>query len=92
MPPSKQPLRIRGQAYGSDPRGETLRLKAVGRCHAESGVWGVPDMPLRADTGFISLGSNLFYAADSGKEADCQYGCGVLMRLNRADYTFSPVE
>ena len=91
-PPSEQSLRVRGLAYGSDPHGETLRLKAVGCCHAESGVWGVPDMPLRADTGFISLGGGLFYVADSGKEADRQYGRGVLMRLDRATCTFSPVD
>ena len=91
-PPSKELLQIRGQAYADNFHGETLQLKHVGRCHAESGVWGVPDMPLRADTGFISLGGSLFYVADSGKETDCQYGYSVLMRLDRKNYTFSSVE
>jgi len=52
----------------------------------------VPVMPLKADTGFISLGDGLFYVAESGKVDDRQYGYGVLMRLNREDYTFEKVK
>lgn len=90
-PVAEEPLKISGKAYSGDLRGEVMRLKHVGLLHAESGVWGVPTMPLKADTGFVSLGDGLFYVAESGKKDGCQYGCGVLMRLNRADCTFEPV-
>ena len=86
-------LRIYGKAYPENLRGEVLTLKAgAGQYHAESGVWGIPVMPGKADTGFISLGGDLFYVAESGKENDLQYGYATLMRLNRSDWTFSRVE
>ena len=49
-------------------------------------------MPGKADTGFISLGNDLFYVAESGKENDLQYGYATLMHLSRKDWTFSKVE
>ncbi|MBO4378264.1 MAG: hypothetical protein J5889_04830 [Clostridia bacterium] len=92
VPVAEEPLRITGKAYESGIHGEVMQLKAVGRYHAESGVWGVPVMPIKADTGFISLGSGLFYVADSGKTDGRQYGYAVLMRMNRDDCTFERAE
>ena len=91
-PVTEEPLRISGKAYDPDIRGEVMQLKAVSEYHAKSGVWGVPVMPLKADTGFISLGDGLFYVADSGKTNGDQYGYGVLMRLNRDNYTYEIVK
>ena len=93
IPPHEETLRIYGKAYPENLRGEVLTLKAgAGQYHSESGVWGIPVMPGKADTGFISLGGDLFYVAESGKENDLQYGYATLMRLNRKDWTFSKVE
>lgn len=89
--PAERALDIPGAAYAG-LRGECLSLKRVGRYHAQSGVYGIPVMPGKADTGFISLGNDLFYVAQSGKEDGRQYGYMHLMRLNRADYTFERVE
>ena len=91
-PVTEEPLRISGKAYDPDIRGEVMQLKAAGNYHAKSGVWGIPVMPLKADTGLISLGDGLFYVADSGKTNEDQYGYGVLMRLNRDNYTFEIVK
>lgn len=92
VPVQNAPLKISGKAYADDLCGDVMQLKPVGQFHADSGVWGVPVMPLKADTGFISLGDGLFYVAESGKVDDRQYGYGVLMRLNREDYTFEKVK
>ena len=91
VPPRERALNIPGAAY-EGLRGECLTLKKAGKYHAASGVHGIPVMPGKADTGFISLGGDLFYVALSGKDGDKQYGYVRLMRLNRADYTFTEVE
>lgn len=92
---SKAPV-LKPLALGDDPayQGETglcLSLKEMGRYHEESGVWGVPAMPGKADTGFISLGDDYFYAADSGKIGDEQYGRLELYRLDRENVVFKRV-
>lgn len=89
--PFLQELRIDGAAYGP-MMGECLSLKQAGDYHAASGVYGVPVMPGKADTGFISLGNDLFYVAVSGKANEKQYGYLKLMKLDRESYTFSEVE
>jgi len=92
-PVRTEKLRISGAAYPEELTGDTLQLKAgAGVLHAESGVWGIPAMPGKADTGFISLGDDLFYVAQSGKMGEKQYGYAVLMRLNRENWTFEPVK
>lgn len=89
--PELRELNIKGAAYGP-MMGECLSLKAAGDYHEASGVYGIPVMPGKADTGFISLGNDLFYVAVSGKEDDKQYGYLKLMKLDRESYTFKDVE
>ena len=72
--------------------GECLSLKQAGSFHRESGVWGVDEMPLKADTGFISLGNDYFYVAESGKTDEKQFGKLHLMKLDRNTYTFHCIE
>ena len=90
--PEMQTLKLGDNPCYGDVQGECLTLKAVGELHEESGVWGVPEMPLVATTGFISLGNDYFYVAESGKENEMQYGKMHLMKLDRATYTFRCVE
>ena len=93
IPLHTETLKIRGQAYPEGLQGEVMTLKAgAGEYHAASGVWGIPVMPGKADTGFISLGDDLFYVAQSGKSSERQFGYAVLMRLDRENWTFIPVE
>ena len=90
--PEKQLLKLgRENVYGK-PEGEVLSLKAAGTYHEASGVWGVPQMPLTADKGFISLGNDYYYVADAAKKDDKQYGFMRLMKLDRSTYTFTAVE
>ena len=93
IPLRTETLKIRGKAYPDTLEGEVMTLKAnAGVYHEASGVWGIPVMPGKADTGFISLGDDLFYVAVSGKLGEEQYGYAVLMRLDRENWTFVPVE
>lgn len=90
--PQMQPLRLgRENVYGK-AEGEVLSLKEAGTYHTLSGVWGIPQMPLTADKGFISLGNDYFYVADAGKKEDKQFGFMRLMKLDRTTYTFICVE
>jgi hypothetical protein len=49
-------------------------------------------MPRVADTGFISLGNDLFYVAQSGKMNGKQYGYAILMHLDRETWKFSDIK
>ena len=90
--PRLQPLMLgRENVYGK-MQGEVLSLKEAGTYHEQSGVWGIPQMPLTADKGFISLGDDLYYVADAAKQDNKQYGFMRLMKLDRSNYTFAAVE
>ena len=90
--PVEQELQLGRESVYGTVRGAVLSLKEAGSLHAGSGVWGVEQMPLTADKGFISLGDDYFYVADAGKKDDMQYGSMRLMKLDRTDYTFRCVE
>ena len=89
----EEDLPVYGIAYKEGLRGEMLTLKTgAGVLHEASGVWGIPVMPRVADTGFISIGNDLFYVAQSGKMNGKQYGYAILMHLDRETWKFSDVK
>lgn len=89
----EEALPVYGSAYEEGLRSEMLTLKAgAGVLHEASGVWGIPVMPRVADTGFISIGNDLFYVAQSGKMNGKQYGYAILMHLDRETWKFSDVK
>ena len=93
VPACEKYLPVYGAAYQEGLRGDMLTLRAdAGILHQASGVWGIPTMPRVADTGFISLGNDLFYVAQSGKMNGKQYGYAILMHLDRETWTFSDVK
>ena len=93
MPVREETLPVYGMAYEEGLRGDMLTLKAgAGILHNESGVWSIPVMPRVADTGFISIGNDLFYVAQSGKMNGKQYGYAILMHLDRESWKFSDIK
>ena len=93
MPVREETLPVYGMAYEEGLRGDMLTLRAnAGILHKESGIWSIPVMPRVADTGFISLGNDLFYVAQSGKMNEKQYGYAILMCLDRTTWTFNEVK
>ena len=93
VPACEKNLPVYGAAYQEGLRGDMLTFRAdAGILHQASGVWGIPTMPRVADTGFISLGNDLFYVAQSGKMNGKQYGYAILMHLDRETWTFSDVK
>lgn len=79
--PKAQKLNLGDHPCYGDVTGECLTLKAE-----------VNELPLKATTGFISLGDDYFYVAESGKTDEKQYGKMHLMKLDRDTYTFRCVE
>ena len=89
--PVWQTLRLGEDPEYAGMRGEVLALRHAGVLHEASGVWYLPNRPDKADTGFISLGEDTFYAATNAKLEDKQTGTVRLLHLNRQDYSFAPV-
>ena len=89
--PVWQTLRLGDDPEYAGMRGEVLALRHAGVLHEASGVWYLPNRPDKADTGFISLGEDTFYAATNAKLEDKQTGTVRLLHLNRQDYSFAPV-
>ena len=90
--PQKQKLQLGDNPAYAGEEGEVLSLKPAGSYHVPTGLWGVDELPIKATTGFVSLGDDYFYVAESGKEEDLQYGKMHLMKLDRTTYTFRCVE
>ena len=92
VPPVRRLVETGGHPCYAGLEGLHLSLRPAGAYHPLSGVWGIPMMPGNADTGFVSLGGDLFYVAESGRLEDGrQFGRAVLCRLDRENCLFRPV-
>ena len=90
--PTKRLLNIQDINYDPYLMGEVLTLKkGFGQTH-ETGITGIANKVLSESNGFISLGQDYFYIADSGKTDNKQFGIAVLMKLNRDEWVFIPVD
>ncbi len=90
--PAPRMLETGGHPCYAGESGLHLALRSAGTYHPRSGVWGVPVMPGSADTGFVSLGDDLFYVAESWRADDKYHGRAVLCRLDRDTCLFKAVE
>ena len=86
--PQKKLLHIDNINYGALLTGDVLELKKeFGETHY-TGITGIMEPIYKATNGFVSLGNDYFYIADSGKDEGKQFGHALLMKLDRTDWSF----
>lgn len=89
---SEAPVRKAVKGQEKEETGLFLSLKKAGVHHEPSGVYGFPTVPVQPATGFISLGDDFFYLAESGSRKEGQqYGIPTLFALDRKTFEFTPV-